>query len=99
LLQRAKLNEALQQGHNISTTLLNYRKDESTYWNKMQLYHINSRDEPQDSGGQRQDSGRPFLIIGIHNEVWFCSNHCNYVDDVDDCDVDDSDDDDDDDKF
>jgi len=35
----------------------------------MQLYHINSHDDGEDLSGQRQNTERPFLIIGIHSEV------------------------------
>ena len=60
-MQRERLNNALQQGQDITTTLLNYRKDGSMFWNNLCLTNLSTTL----FGGE----AAPYLIIGLHTEV------------------------------
>jgi hypothetical protein len=59
--QRERLNAALQCGQDISSTLLNYRKDGSTFWNSIHLANVSTMLPTGELA--------PYLIIGLHAEV------------------------------
>lgn len=59
--QRERLNLALQQGQDISATLLNYRRDGSMFWNNIHLANLHATTSDGDE--------EPYLIVGLHTEV------------------------------
>jgi PAS domain S-box-containing protein len=55
------MSRAVTEGKDISITLLNYRKDGTTFWNDLQLAHI------------KDNAGRTIFIVGIQKEVYYPS--------------------------
>ena len=50
-----------QQGQDISATMLNYRKDGSTFWNNVHFANL--------STVLHDGELAPYIIVGLHTEV------------------------------
>jgi len=60
IIEREKLNNALQSGQDASTTMLNYRRNGSTWWNELNLINLHTT--------SHDGTTAPDIIVGLHTE-------------------------------